>query len=365
MSYIPGDPRFAPPPGQYMPPPAAQGQRAGSFSGPPTNRYELTPEQQYQYARPQDVPAKYRDDPRSIPEERERERPRKDKRYEDDGYERRDRRQHDEYDDRYDRDRDRDHRDDHRKERDRRDRKEKEYHVDKYGSSPEEVTKKLGKLAVGAMAGAATLGVAQHVMPTNGGKPPASPLLEAYKGTYQSISPMPSALVLSKHKNDSDLSDLDLDSDSGSDIDPRDPNADLKRKIKKLEQEKERHAKEGGKGRSRERERDKIREITPRSSKEDDIHVQTRAPRDRADSDVSTMIIAPGGGKGKKRVTFYDAEDDAKRIAAALEGTHRPPNVKPLIQILPGLSDDDIMALRASYKVSLPSAHAGLKGLAS
>ncbi|KPI44527.1 uncharacterized protein AB675_8247 [Cyphellophora attinorum] len=316
----PVDPRFAPPPGQYMPPPDA-GQRAGSFSGPPPNsRY---------------VPPGYYDDSHRHPEERERERererPRKDKRYEDDSYDRRSSK-----DDRRDRDHDRS---DGRHDRDRRDRK---YHDD--SSSPELVTKKLGKLAVGGAAGAATLGVglgaAQHAM--GNGKPPASPLLEAYKGTYQSISPMPSALVLSKHKNDSDLSDFDLDSD-----DSRDENADLKRKIKKLEQEKERHAKED---RKREGKRDEIMEISPRSTRDDDLHVHSKGPRGRADSDVSTMVITPGGVRNKKKVSFYDADDDAKKIAAALEGTHRPPHVKPLIQILPGLSDDDIMALRLSYK---------------
>ena len=186
----------------------------------------------------------------------------------------------------------------------------------------------------------------------NGGKPPASPLLEAYKGTYQSISPMPSALVLSKHQNDSDLSDFDLEEDD-SDIDPRDPNADLKRKIKKLEKQKEEHEKgrKGDKG----RDRDRGKEISPRSSKENDIQYQTIAPRGRADSNVSdmgAMVISPNSAR-KKRVMFYEADDDAKKIAAALEGTHRPANPKPLVQILPPLTDDDIMALRLAYKVSI------------
>lgn len=41
-----------------------------------------------------------------------------------------------------------------------------------------------------------------------GGLPPGSPLLEAYHGTYQSISPMPSPLVMPS-KMDEDLSDLE------------------------------------------------------------------------------------------------------------------------------------------------------------
>ncbi|MCJ1285920.1 hypothetical protein MMC26_005262 [Xylographa opegraphella] len=46
------------------------------------------------------------------------------------------------------------------------------------------------------------------------GAPPGSPLLEAYHGTYQSMSPMPSPMVLS-HKLDDNLSDIEpLDGDS-------------------------------------------------------------------------------------------------------------------------------------------------------
>ena len=356
MSYIPGDPRFAPPPGQYMPPPAVS-QRAGSFSAPSADPRYGHPDQ-FGYARPQDIPATERE------RERERERPKKDKRYEDDSYERREKGGgRDERDRDHDRSKNSRHEDDDRRERDRKDR-EKKYHNDKYSSSPEEAPKKPSKLAVGggaAALGAGLLGVASqaHASSSNGGKPPASPLLEAYKGTYQSMSPMPHALVLSKHKDDSDLSDFDLDSDD-SDIDPRDANADLKRKIKKLELEKQRHEKDhkhrdDPKKKRDERDRDRdVMEIAPRSSKEDDLHLHETKPRGRADSEVSTMVIAPGGVRNKKRVTFYDAEDDAKKIAAALEGTHRPANPKPLIHLLPPLSDDDIMALRLSYKVSLP-----------
>lgn len=382
MSYIPGDPRFAPAPGQYLPPGSAGTQRAGSFSGPsPGSRY--APPEQFQYARPGEIPGDYRRDaPRDDGKqymktynaqgqpqmveikpaggERERRRPEKDRRYDDDSSSedgRRDRRDKRYNDDRYDRKDDRrDDRGGDRWERERerprddhRDRKEKDYHNDKYAPK-EDLSKKLGKLAVGGAAGAATLGVAQHAMGgSGGGKPPASPLLEAYKGTYQSISPMPSALVLSKHGNDSDLSDLDLEDDS--DIDPRDPNADLKRKIKKLEKQKVEHEKDRRAG----KDRDRMKEISPRSSKEDDIQYQTVAPRGRADSNVSdmgAMVISPSSAR-KKRVMFYEADDDAKKIAAALEGTHRPANPKPLVQILPPLTDDDIMALRLAYKVSI------------
>jgi hypothetical protein len=67
------------------------------------------------------------------------------------------------------------------------------------------------------------------------------------------------------------------------------------------------------------------------------------------ESDLALTIISPSSTR--KHVSFYDPKDDAKKIAAALAGTHHAANVKPLIQILPALSTDDIMALRAEYKM--------------
>ena len=69
----------------------------------------------------------------------------------------------------------------------------------------------------GGAAGALTLAApGQHAHP-GGGLPPGSPLLEAYHGTYQSISPMPSPLMLPS-KFDEGLSDLEpLDGGSSSD----------------------------------------------------------------------------------------------------------------------------------------------------
>ena len=146
------------------------------------------------------------------------------------------------------------------------------------------------------------------------------------------------ALVLKDHKNDSDLSDLDLSEDSDSDIDPRDPNADLKRKIRKLEQEKKRHEKQ------------KKEETRKHLTKEKNI-IEAR-PRDhRSTSDVSITTIEPDYVKsGRRTVVFYDPEPDAKKIAAALAGTRQPANPKPLLQILPFLSTDDLFALRTEYK---------------
>ncbi|KAI7125834.1 Annexin, partial [Hortaea werneckii] len=53
-------------------------------------------------------------------------------------------------------------------------------------------------------------------------------------------------------------------------------------------------------------------------------------------------------GKEKKRVVLYDAEGDATKIAKAL--SHHKIDSDPIIDILPGLSHDDMWALRKEYK---------------
>lgn len=116
--------------------------------------------------------------------------------------------------------------------------------------------------------------------PDLGGMPPASPLLEAYRGTYQSLSPMPLALR--------------DDDDELSDIEPLD-----------------------GHGRKGDKKNDKLAREAERE-------------------------------KEKKRVKLYDAEDDAKKIAGALNHHKVDPN--PVIDVLPGLSHDQIWELRKEYK---------------
>ena len=134
-----------------------------------------------------------------------------------------------------------------------------------------------GGAGAGAMLGAGLAAAHHHGPP--GGAPPGSPLLEAYHGTYQSISPMPSPMALPSHMDDG-LSDLEpLEPEYGSDD--------------------SRHAR-------------------PKKS-----------------------IL-------KKRVEIYDPEPDAKAIAAELKRSK--PEAKPLIKILPHLSDDNMLALRTEYK---------------
>ncbi|KAM4065170.1 annexin domain-containing protein [Hirsutella rhossiliensis] len=53
--------------------------------------------------------------------------------------------------------------------------------------------------------------------------------------------------------------------------------------------------------------------------------------------------------KTSRRARFHDGEDIASSIAQALRGD-RPPHTQPLVEILPSLSHDQVMELRAEYK---------------
>ncbi|KAK5273552.1 hypothetical protein LTR96_000152 [Exophiala xenobiotica] len=322
-SYNSTDSRYAAP-GRAPSPPsqrnASNGQRYAEVEqfkyAQPSQFTEKRPE--YERSRPSDSKRR-EDDYRSDKHE---------KKYRDDGYEAREPKEKKYYDDRYE----------------TREPRDKKYHDDRYGSSRDNVTKRMSALAVG---GAATLGVAGLAAHSAGGKPPASPLLEAYKGTYQSISPMPSALVLANHKDDSDLSDLDLDTDGDSD----DPNADLKRKIRKLEMEKQKYSKDQRKSANLSTTEVRPRRLSNLESPSEHTMIEITpggGRRERASSNVS--ILSTGGNGKKKSVSFYDPTDDAKRIAAALSGTRSAPDPRPLVQILPFLSTDDLLALRGEYK---------------
>ncbi|KAI0169753.1 Annexin [Hypoxylon sp. FL1284] len=104
---------------------------------------------------------------------------------------------------------------------------------------------------------------------------PPSPLLESYHGTYQSMSPMPSPLLLAAD-------------------DPRNS--------------------------------DTIEPLSPSLSDGEN-----------------------NGEKKRRRARFNDPVDDAARLAKALKG-ERPPDTEPLIEILPGMTHDQIMELRVEYK---------------
>ncbi|KAI1261551.1 Annexin [Xylariaceae sp. FL1019] len=57
-----------------------------------------------------------------------------------------------------------------------------------------------------------------------------------------------------------------------------------------------------------------------------------------------------GEKKAKRRARFYDPEEDADRLAQALKGEHRAPKTETLIEILPGLTHEQVLELRSQYK---------------
>ncbi|KAF4124719.1 ANX protein [Geosmithia morbida] len=63
-----------------------------------------------------------------------------------------------------------------------------------------------------------------------------------------------------------------------------------------------------------------------------------------AESDVDA-----DGKKRTRRARFHDAEDIASRLAVALRGDG-PPQREPLVEILPSLTHEQVMQLRADYK---------------
>ena len=106
---------------------------------------------------------------------------------------------------------------------------------------------------------------------------PGSPLLESYHGTYQSISPMPSPLMI-----------------------PATSHTDVAI----------------------------IESISPLSSDDD----------------------RRGGKKGRRTARFHDPEEEATILAKALKGEKRAPDTEPLIEILPGLTHEQVLDLRVEYK---------------
>ncbi|KAK1837050.1 hypothetical protein QBC39DRAFT_270995 [Podospora conica] len=57
-----------------------------------------------------------------------------------------------------------------------------------------------------------------------------------------------------------------------------------------------------------------------------------------------------GDKKRSRRARFHDPVDDAARLAKALKGERRAPETEPLTEILPGLTHEQVMELRAEYK---------------
>ncbi|KAI4119371.1 MAG: hypothetical protein LQ338_007284, partial [Usnochroma carphineum] len=135
-----------------------------------------------------------------------------------------------------------------------------------HAEQPSGLGSKMHRLSVsGGAPGALSLAAPgqNHNHDMHGGLPPGSPLLEAYHGTYQSISPMPSPLM------------LPASADEGlSDLEP----------------------------------------LSPGYSSDESRHGSSRRP-----SGSSTIVSA-------KRVSFYDPEPDALALAAALKHSTPDPS---------------------------------------
>jgi hypothetical protein len=106
---------------------------------------------------------------------------------------------------------------------------------------------------------------------------PGSPLLESYHGTYQSISPMPSPLMI------------------------------------------------------------------PATSHTDMAIIETISPLNSDDE-------RGGAKRGRRTARFHDPQEEATILAKALKGEKRAPDVDPLIEILPGLTHEQVLELRVEYK---------------
>ncbi|KAJ5965697.1 hypothetical protein N7481_012411 [Penicillium waksmanii] len=187
------------------------------------------------------------------------------------------------------------------------------------------------------------------------GHPPASPLLEPYHGTYQSMSPMPSPIMMPTR--DDEISDLEpLDGGSSlSESGKRKKKASSSREKEKEREKDSRHRSSKEKMREKERDRDYDRDYDRDDRKDDKRRTTRPSAHDRHDSTSSfrggdsdsLVLISPT--TGRKRVSFYDASSDASSMQSALNHTRNIDN-KAILSILPRLTSDEILTLRAEYK---------------
>ncbi|KMU84410.1 annexin ANXC4 [Coccidioides immitis H538.4] len=137
----------------------------------------------------------------------------------------------------------------------------------------------------------------------DGNRPPASPLLEPYHGTYQSMSPMPWPTAYSDMEGD--VSELELDDGAIS---------------------------------SSERAKGKMLKIRKTKSK-DAFHKMDHLERQRMA--IESMMPT-------NHVPVYDPRIDAKALKSAI--SHHKIDPKPLLEILPNLTAEEVLVLRAEYK---------------
>ncbi|CAD0109924.1 unnamed protein product, partial [Aureobasidium uvarum] len=123
--------------------------------------------------------------------------------------------------------------------------------------------------------------------------PPPSPLLEAYRGTYQSVSPMIAPMKLS---SDSDL--------------------------------------------------DRLSSLSPGPSSDSKHHRRSRSSTSKIDF-VGSGSEA-NAKEPKKRARLYDAEKDALALNEAI--SHHRIDIDTICKILPNLTHDQVLELRKEYK---------------
>ena len=151
---------------------------------------------------------------------------------------------------------------------------------------------------------------------------------EPYRGTYQSISPMPSPIVIPTRAED-DISDAELEPHKS------DEGRFKSHRRKKSKDDRSEHKESRHEGSSHKRERSRIRHDRHHSS-------QSLEPD-------NVVLISPGASQQQKRVSFYDPAPDARAMKEALSLT-RHIDYKTLTRILPHLDSEDMLDLRKEYK---------------
>ncbi|KAF2150369.1 Annexin, partial [Myriangium duriaei CBS 260.36] len=132
--------------------------------------------------------------------------------------------------------------------------------------------------------------------------PPPSPLLEAYRGTYQSVSPMVAPMA---SLSDSDLSDFEL---SGS----------------------------------------QVRDMKPSKSKHG--HSSSKSEKSSSKSSSSKSKHRDSSPK-RKHAILYDSSPDAAALFKALSHSHASNiDTTTITRILPSLTHDQMLDLRTEYK---------------
>lgn len=175
-----------------------------------------------------------------------------------------------------------------------------------------------------------------HVRAVSPGQaPPASPLLEAYRGTYQE---MPSPLLMPRY--DDDLDDL-----------PPLTQYDSKRSTKSHRDRRSDSDSDSEKKSSR-KHRSSVSSMTRPSTKSSKDSKSSKSVKIKSYSHTDEKPVREPSIReptsSSRRVTMYDAQRDAKTISEAL--SHSRPQMQPLADILPTLSHDQLMELRAAYK---------------